>query len=127
MAFCPECGTVISAEAMSCPKCGKPLGGASIKKVSTGTKKKSTAAIFAFLFGSLGVHRFYLGEKSKGMFRLCIQIFIVILSIASIAVEESIFESISTIFNVANYCWALFDGVTIIKMSDTVFEEKYNT
>lgn len=83
MAFCPECGTVISAEAISCPKCGKPLKKA-VSMASTSdktaeildramlgrpatSKDKTTAALFALFLGGVGAHKFYLGEAGKGV------------------------------------------------------------
>lgn len=70
MAFCPECGTVISAEALSCPQCGKPLKSTNISSASAASatsKDKTTAALFALFLGAFGAHKFYLGEAGKGV------------------------------------------------------------
>lgn len=127
MAFCPECGTEISAEAMSCPKCGKPLNSGTIQKVLHKGKKKSTAALFAFFLGGLGVHRFYLGENSKGIVRICIQIFAIILSMVSVTVGVPILDFTATFLIIANSLWALYDFATLMRMSATAFDEKYNS
>jgi TM2 domain-containing membrane protein YozV/ribosomal protein L40E len=63
--FCAACGETISAEAVSCPKCGQP----NRNRVGAGTgpvKSRTTAAILAFLLGGFGAHKFYLGKVGLG-------------------------------------------------------------
>lgn len=55
MVFCRECGRQMHYTAPVCPGCGVP-------RVLRATKSKGTAALLAFFFGWLGVHRFYLGQ-----------------------------------------------------------------
>lgn len=64
--YCHSCGSVIKKEAEICVKCGVRQTPAELPKVH---KSRSTAALLAFLFGSLGIHRFYLGQM-RGFFYL---------------------------------------------------------
>ena len=57
---CPVCGHLCSRDALTCPKCGKPLA----------KKNKVIAAILALLFGGLGLHKFYLGKILWGVIYL---------------------------------------------------------
>ena len=64
--FCPDCGQAIDAAAATCPHCGTQqpvLRGSSDKKILP-------AFILAFLFGWLGVHRFYVGKIGTGILQL---------------------------------------------------------
>jgi TM2 domain-containing membrane protein YozV len=65
-------------------------------------KRKSTAAILAFLLGAFGVHRFYLGQTGLGIVYLLF-FWTVIPSIV-----------------------ALVDFVLFLTMSDEAFDAKYN-
>lgn len=55
MVFCRECGRQMHYTAPVCPGCGVP-------RVLRASKSKGVAALLAFFFGGLGVHRFYLGQ-----------------------------------------------------------------
>ena len=61
--FCSECGSVINIRAEICPKCG-------VRQFSAGApgqKSKVGAALFAIFLGSLGIHKFYLGQVGWGV------------------------------------------------------------
>ncbi len=64
--FCPDCGNAIAATAASCPHCGleQPV------MPGRSTKKILPAVILAFFFGIFGVHRFYAGRITSGVFQL---------------------------------------------------------
>jgi TM2 domain-containing membrane protein YozV/Tfp pilus assembly protein PilE len=53
--YCYKCGKSINPELAKCPYCATP-------KLAYVSKDKFTAVILSFLFGGLGVHRFYLGQ-----------------------------------------------------------------
>ena len=53
--YCYKCGKSINPELAKCPYCSTP-------KLAYVSKDKFTAVILSFLFGGLGVHRFYLGQ-----------------------------------------------------------------
>lgn len=56
MVHCRGCGAPIHATALSCPKCGAR------QQIRTHGKSKLVAGLLAFFLGSLGIHRFYLGQ-----------------------------------------------------------------
>lgn len=63
--YCFDCGAVISADADLCPKCGARQG-------SGGGTEREVAAILAILLGTIGAHRFYLGDTKLGVLYLCL-------------------------------------------------------
>jgi TM2 domain-containing membrane protein YozV len=72
--FCSECGAVIKAKAEICPKCGvrqmAPPFASSLGSVAPNGKSKLAAALFALFLGSLGIHKFYLGQVGQGVLYL---------------------------------------------------------
>lgn len=59
--FCKDCGSVINAKAEICPKCG-------VRQLpTTNSRNKLVAALLALFLGSLGIHKFYLGQKGWGI------------------------------------------------------------
>ncbi|WP_108663245.1 NINE protein [Acuticoccus kandeliae] len=62
--FCYRCGTSIALDATACPVCGAPQAPVYPRK------NKVIAAVLAFLFGSFGAHRFYLGQIGWGILYL---------------------------------------------------------
>ncbi|MEO5964572.1 MAG: NINE protein [Candidatus Limnocylindrales bacterium] len=75
--FCHACAASIDARAEICPKCGvrQPFqagmpggGGLTVGDVTTATgKSKLVASLLAIFLGSFGVHKFYLGDNTKGI------------------------------------------------------------
>ncbi|MGB3801081.1 MAG: NINE protein [Lewinella sp.] len=65
-------------------------------------KNKTTAGIFALVFGGLGVHRFYLGQKGLGIVYLLF-----------------VWTFIPTII-------AMIDGIVLLTQDDEKFNRKYN-
>ena len=71
--YCPKCGTEVTGHDTSCPGCGVAFiqggnGGASNynqSPVAKEPKSRLVAAVFALVFGTLGIHNYYLGYKSK--------------------------------------------------------------
>ncbi|TPG18458.1 TM2 domain-containing protein [Sphingomonas koreensis] len=72
----------------------------------TGGKNKYVAAVLAFLFGVLGVHRFYLGRTGSGILMLVLTITVVGLAITGL--------------------WALIDTIRYLVMSEDDFAARYD-
>ena len=74
--YCTACGSQISSEAVSCPKCGQP-NLSNIRTASSGGtyntvqgKSRVTAGVLALILGGIGVHRFYLNQVGLGLLYL---------------------------------------------------------
>lgn len=98
MVYCRGCGKQIHSSAESCPHCG-----AVVEKKLYGTKNKIVAGVLALIFGTFGVHKFYLGQIGLGILYL---LFFWTLIPAIVAFIE---------------------GIIYLCMSDDAFNEKYNT
>ena len=76
--YCPKCGTEVSSSDTKCPGCGVAFiqGGSSNggnhdqSLVAKEPKSRLVAAVFALIFGTLGIHNYYLGYKSKAITQL---------------------------------------------------------
>ena len=95
--YCRDCGSVIQARAEICPKCGVRQ-----RMVSTGSRSRTSAAIFAFFLGGFGAHKFYLGQTGSG---------IVYLLLCWTLVPAFI---------------AFIEGIIYLSMSDPAFNARYN-
>jgi len=96
--YCRDCGAVIQSRAEICPKCGVRQ-----RVMPTANRNRSTAAIFAFFLGGLGIHKFYLGQSGSGIVYL---LFCWTLIPAIVGFIE---------------------GIVYLSMSDVTFNAKYNT
>ena len=56
MVYCSGCGKEIHRDAKACPHCGLS------NSLARPGKNKVIAALLALFVGSLGIHRFYLGQ-----------------------------------------------------------------
>ncbi|UZE46958.1 TM2 domain-containing protein [Rhodopseudomonas sp. P2A-2r] len=101
--YCTDCGSVISARAEICPRCGvrqmSPPG--AFGATTASGRSRVAAAIFAILLGGLGIHKFYLGRVGQGILYML-------------------------------FCWTfvpaiigLVEGIIYLTMSDADFEMKY--
>jgi hypothetical protein len=76
--YCPKCGTEVSSSDASCPGCGVAFiqgghsngGNYDQSPVAKEPKSRLVAAVFALIFGTLGIHNYYLGYKSKAIAQL---------------------------------------------------------
>jgi len=101
--FCTNCGSVISARAEICPKCGvrqSPVPGV-LGPLTASGRNRIAAALFAIILGGLGLHKFYLGRVWQGILYLA-------------------------------FCWTFIpaivgfiEGIIYLTMSDRDFEAKY--
>src|SRR3989304_628314 len=64
--YCSACGKEIDSRAEICPKCGVRQS----NKAGNNGKDKTTAAFLALFLGGIGVHKFYLGDNTKGVLYL---------------------------------------------------------
>ena len=58
--YCRACGNEIDPRASLCPGCG-------VRQRIGSSKDRVTAILLAFLFGGIGVHKFYLGQFGQGL------------------------------------------------------------
>jgi len=72
----------------------------------TGGKNKYVAAVLAFVFGVLGVHRFYLGRTGSGILMLVLSLTVIGLFVTGL--------------------WALIDTIRYLVMPDDEFNIRYN-
>ena len=104
--FCAECGSIIKAKAVICPKCGcgmRASNNNSLGQTAPNGKSRIAAVLLAFFLGGLGVHKFYLGETTLGILYLL-------------------------------FCWTLIPGliafieaILLLVMSDDDFNQKYGS
>lgn len=105
--YCSECGAIIKAKAVVCPKCGVqqayPSYLGNLGTVAPNGKSKLAAALFAFFLGSFGFHKFYLGRIGMGILYLLL-------------------------------CWTfipsvlgVIEGILLLVMSDDEFISKYGS
>lgn len=80
--FCPHCGHKIAFTAEQCPACHAPTGrGDDRGEISP--KSYGTAIALCGVFGTIGVHHFYLGNIVHGLFDLGLFIAMVLFYIAA--------------------------------------------
>ncbi len=70
--YCQHCGEQVDSDTVICPKCGKIINREKLSEEvfknepyygrKYRNKSKITAGVLALFFGSLGIHRFYLGQ-----------------------------------------------------------------
>ncbi|KTC91219.1 DUF4864 domain-containing protein [Fluoribacter dumoffii] len=76
--FCKHCGNKLSADAQFCSQCGTQVEASSIspqiEQTFPGKEKQQkspiTAFVLALIFGTFGIHRFYLGKIKSGLLML---------------------------------------------------------
>jgi uncharacterized paraquat-inducible protein A len=67
---CENCGFLIDARAVICPKCGVPLGpyrDLLKKREQASEKSRLVALLLAWFLGVLGIHRFYVNRVGSGI------------------------------------------------------------
>ncbi len=74
MKYCRYCGTEMNDDDKFCPNCGRSVNGDATKEKnideSISDKSRIAAALLAWFFGTIGIHRLYLGKIRSGVFML---------------------------------------------------------
>jgi TM2 domain-containing membrane protein YozV len=71
--YCQECGAIILAKAVTCPKCGveqSVMNGGSSRRESN----RIGAGVCALLIGGLGIHKFIMGLPGAGVTMLLVTV-----------------------------------------------------
>ena len=63
--FCPHCGKETNPEAVLCVNCGRKISDPEYSK-----KSRALAGHLGIFFGFLGIHNFYLGYVAKGIVKI---------------------------------------------------------
>ncbi|WP_404339273.1 TM2 domain-containing protein [Sphingomonas sp. MMS12-HWE2-04] len=74
-------------------------------QVPTSDRNKYVAALLAFFFGVLGIHRFYLGRNGSGVVMLVL--------------------TITVVGMLVTWLWSMIDMVRYLAMSDREFAHRY--
>ncbi len=103
--YCSSCGEKILEAAVICPKCGVQqatiTNNGMSAEAAASDKTKIAAGLFALLLGGFGAHKFYLGQKGKGILYLLL-----------------CWTGIPSII-------ALIEGIVYLTSSDEAFYQKY--
>ena len=110
--FCSACGQTIGTRAEICPKCGVRQSGI----VALGGKSKVAAGLLAIFLGSLGIHKFYLGQTGQGLVFLIL--WLVAWPLTLLVVGFFVFGILALI--------ALIQGIIYLTMSDQDFSLKFD-
>lgn len=96
-------------------------------------KNKITAALLAFFLGGIGIHEFYLGEKSNGIgylganctafLLILIGLFIEFVLVSSFGIT---FIGLGIVLYAAIGISAFVDFIKLLIMDDNTFNLKYN-
>ncbi len=74
--YCSQCGSPVKHGALKCEYCGAPIRPSVYRQPfcdghdNRPLKNKGTAILLAMFLGSLGIHKFYLGDVGKGVLYL---------------------------------------------------------
>lgn len=69
-AFCYRCGTAIKTRDGRCSDCGATEPGQDHTPIAASPKSFGVAVVLCGIFGTLGIHHFYLGNVLHGLFDL---------------------------------------------------------
>jgi TM2 domain-containing membrane protein YozV len=117
--YCHECGAIIRSRAVVCPKCGveQPRQRDDYRDSDGAGSTRLTAAIFALLFGGLGVHKFYLGRTGTGLTMLLLTLGGIPLGFLTCG--------LGFILPGAMHLIALIEGIMYLSKTDEQFYNEY--
>lgn len=69
--FCSNCGKELNENQAVCLNCGVAVNNTAVKPQG---KSRIIAGVLALIFGTLGVHNFYLGNNNKATMQLLITV-----------------------------------------------------
>lgn len=131
MRRCPQCGSQVPDNSLTCPKCFTPIaresevarGGPGMERPEPGTKSGNTAMLLALLPGLLGVWgmgHFYLGEPDRGFRFLVLGLLITISMMLLASAAHLVFTVICLVFLalvwLALYAYHAFEVLTLTAM-----------
>jgi hypothetical protein len=87
-AYCWHCGGRLAFEALYCPHCGVAPPDSGRADASRSPKSFGVAVALCGVFGTMGVHHFYLGNWLHGLFDLGLFVASVALWITAVTTEE---------------------------------------
>lgn len=108
--FCFACAAQIDARAEICPKCGvrQPAMAGMVNAVDAAFgRSRLVASLLAIFVGTLGIHRFYLGQQRQGTY-------FIIAVFATLGVGA-----------IVTFIIGLIEGVQLLSMTDTEFQRRY--
>ena len=108
---CCVCGAPVLPRQAVCLECGSSLRHRTYPKYYASRKDKVAAALLAFFFGGLGIHKFYLGYTGAGVVMLLVSI---IGGLCTWGIATVVIELI-----------ALIEGIIYLVKPDDEFEEIY--
>ncbi len=111
--FCSHCGKSILADAYVCPNCGNSTNYKTYGRVQMATDEKNNvvAGLLAIFLGTLGIHKFYLGNIAMGIFYLLITFF----GFLFFCIPNLILEIV-----------VIVEGILYLIADNQAFNEKYN-
>jgi TM2 domain-containing membrane protein YozV/predicted RNA-binding Zn-ribbon protein involved in translation (DUF1610 family) len=110
--YCHYCGSVISALAEICPKCGvrQHEMGISDNRTSKDSPSKIAACLFAIFLGVFGAHKFYLGKIGMGVLYLVLSLLLCWTIIVPLLIHFI----------------SMIEGIVYLSYSDKKFADKYS-
>ena len=76
--YCPHCGApIVNQEDMMCPSCNQKIEGPA--DIEYSPKSRALAGHLGIFFGFLGIHNFYLGYVTKGIVKILMLTFGILL------------------------------------------------
>jgi TM2 domain-containing membrane protein YozV len=114
MVYCHACGGRIPATAQFCNHCGARQSVVSEPRMPMPTSEPSrvTACLLAIFLGSLGAHKFYLGERN-------LEIIYIVISIIGIF--------LCFISNIILHLICIVEGLAYLSCTDEAFAIRYGT
>lgn len=118
--YCSNCGSLIDDDRIICPFCGRSTKSAPKASYTTNSYSNSynnnernnvVAGLLAIFLGTLGIHKFYLGDIGMGIFYIVITCFgFLFLGIPNLILQVVVF----------------IEGILYLLTDNVTFNENYN-